>query len=223
MTPAQLQQRISICNSLLSRFPRQKFLREIITGDEKWVVYEDHTRKYQWIPHGEKPEPEPKGDLHPKKQMLSVFWDFQGVIYFELLPPGTSVTATLYCEQLHKLRAALLDKRPGRGKELGKVRLLVDNAKPHSAKVTRQTLESFRWEKVPHSPYSPDLSPTDYQLFRSLSNHLRGKMFDKNVQLEQDLVRFFKSKSTDFYEKGIFDLPRRWEAVVDCEGAYIVD
>jgi histone-lysine N-methyltransferase SETMAR len=219
LTPANRQQRVSICQSLLSQFPRQDFLRSIVTGDEKWVLYADHTRKRQWIPCGEKPEPEPKGDLHPVKQMLSVWWDFQGVIYSELLPLNTTVTATLYCSQLEKLRTALISKRPGHGK----VRLLVDNAKPHSAKATREKLAKFRWEVLAHPAYSPDLAPSDYHLFRSMRNHLRGKKFDKEDHLKNDIETFFALKSPDFYENGIYDLPRRWEAVVDNDGEYLVD
>jgi histone-lysine N-methyltransferase SETMAR len=101
--------------------------------------------------------------------------------------------------------------------------LLVDSVKPHKAKVTRQTLEKFRWEVIPHPPYSPDLSPTDYHLFRSLSNHMRGKKFENDQQLEEELKTFFELKSPTFYKSGIFDLPRRWEYVVDHDGAYVVD
>jgi hypothetical protein len=60
LTPCQTQQRIGISNFLLSQFPRENFLQDIITGDEKWVVHEDHARKYQWIPRGETPESEAK-------------------------------------------------------------------------------------------------------------------------------------------------------------------
>lgn len=223
LTPANLQQRCNVCHSLLSRFPRQTFLREIITGDEKWTFFITHTRKRQWVKRGERPEPDPKEDPHSRKQMLSVWWDFQGVIYYELLPPNTSVTATFYSEQLHKLRDALLSKRPGRGKEYGKVRLLHDNAKVHTAKITRETLDRFRWEVLSHSPYSPDLAPTDYHLFLSLSNDMRGRQFDDQEDLKNYLDSFFKSKSQKFYEDGIMDLPRRWEAVCDHDGAYVVD
>ena len=31
------------------------------------------------------------------------------------------------------------------------------------------------WEVMPHPPYSPDLAPSDYNLFRSLQYHLNGK------------------------------------------------
>lgn len=219
LTPDNRQQRVSVCHSLLLRFPLHDFIRQIVTGDEKWVIYIDHTRKRQWVQQGERPDPEPKGDLHPRKQMLSIFWDYQGVIYFELLPSNTHMTATLYCTQLQKLREALNKTRPGRGK----VRLLVDNAKPHTAKVTRETLEKFRWEVVPHPPYSPDLAPSDYHLFRSLQNHLKGKKFDDQVHLESDLKSFFDSKPEKFYSDGFMDLQRRWERIVDNDGDYFLE
>jgi histone-lysine N-methyltransferase SETMAR len=219
LTVENRNQRIFICNSLLSRYPRQAFLEQIITGDEKWVTYVNVTQKGQWLGPGQKPEPDPEGDLHPKKQMLSVWWDFQGIIHWELLPRNTTVSAELYCEQLERLRQALLNKRPGPRK----VRLLHDNAKPHTAMLTRQTLEKFRWEVLPHPAYSPDLAPSDYHLFRSLSNHLRGKHFDKPAELEKWIEDFFNQKSPDFYRSGIMDLARRWRYVVDNDGAYCVD
>ena len=76
---------------------------------------------------------------------------------------------------------------------------------------------------VPHPPYSPDLAPTDYHLFRSLSNHLREKKFDDENDLKMDLVNFFAQKSQDFYERGILSLPARWRKVIDSNGAYIVE
>ena len=151
--------------------------------------------------------------------MLSVWWDFQGIIHWELLPRNTTVSAELYCEQLGRLRQALIKKRPGPRK----VRLLHDNAKPHTAMLTRQTLEKFRWEVLPHPTYSPDLAPSDYYLFRSLSNHLRGKHFDEPTDLKQWIDDFFNQKSPDFYRSGIIELERRWRYVVDNDGAYYVD
>ena len=44
----QLTERISICDSLLKRNETDPFLKRIITGDEKWVVYENVVRKKTW-------------------------------------------------------------------------------------------------------------------------------------------------------------------------------
>ena len=41
----QLTKRISICDSLLKRKETDLFLKRIITGDEKWVVYDNVVRK----------------------------------------------------------------------------------------------------------------------------------------------------------------------------------
>ena len=49
LTSDNIQQRISICHFLLSKLNRYRFLQQIITGDEKWVLYVNHTRKRQWI------------------------------------------------------------------------------------------------------------------------------------------------------------------------------
>ena len=74
-----------------------------------------------------------------------------------------------------------------------------------------------------HPPYSLDLAPSDYHLFRSLRNHLVKKQFDDQAQLKSDLENFFSSLSRKFFEDGILDLPNRWEYVIDNNGIYVVD
>ena len=138
-----------------------EWIKQIVTGDEKWVLYVNHTRKRQWLPEGVKPEPEPKREFHEKKIMLSVFWDYKGVIWFELLPPDTIVNAELYCTQLQKLAEKFRELRPERNRVL----LLHDNARPHIAKLKRQKLKELGWEVLPHAPYSPDLAPSDFHLY----------------------------------------------------------
>src|SRR5271165_5920362 len=109
--------------------------------------------------------------MHSKQQMLSVWCDFRGIIYWELLKPGTTVTVKIYSAQLHRLRDAITRERPGRGK----IRLQHDNAKPHVAEMVYKTLETFRWEILPHALYSPDKAPSDYHLLRSLKNQIKGE------------------------------------------------
>ena len=89
--------------------------------------------------------------------------------------------------------------------------------------MTRQKLEEFGWEVLPHPPYSPDLAPSDYHLFCSLRNHLVKKQFDDQAQLKSDLENFFSSLSMKLFEDGILDLPNRWEYVIDNNGIYVVD
>ena len=212
----QLQYRLDVCMDLLTSHRNYEWLRNLITGDEKWVLYVNHTRKRQWLSIGQTGTVTPKNDLHPKKVMLSVWWGIKGIIHWELLPDGCTVTADLYCQQLDRVAQKLKGKQD-------RVYFLHDNARPHVAKSTREKLLKLGWVTIPHPAYSPDLAPTDYHLFRSLSNHLREKKFDDESNLKTDLVDFFSQKSLDFYERGIFSLPERWRQVVDSDGAYIIE
>ena len=68
---------------------------------------------------------------------------------------------------------------------------------------------------MPHPPYSPDLATSDYNLFRSLQNHLNGKTFDSCETVKNELIQFFASKNQTFYESGIMKLTERWQKVIE--------
>jgi hypothetical protein len=78
-------------------------------------------------------------------------------------------------------------------------------------------------EILPYPPYSPDLAPSVYNFFRSLSNNLRRVFFNNDAELQNWLDEFFTAKPADFFKRGIENLPERWEAVVNNEEEYIID
>jgi len=50
-----MMDRINICDTLLKRNEIEPFLKRMITGDEKWITYDNLTRKRKsWIKKGEK-------------------------------------------------------------------------------------------------------------------------------------------------------------------------
>ena len=75
----------------------------------------------------------------------------------------------------------------------------------------------------PHPLYSPDLTPSDYHLLRSLPNHLNGKTFDLNEDVKNELIQFFSSKNQTFYESVIMKLTGRCEKAIEQNGQYIID
>ncbi len=73
------------------------------------------------------------------------------------------------------------------------------------------------WKIVPHPLYSPDLAPSDFYLFRSMSSALKGKFFNDREEECTWLNEWF------FFKTGIFSLITRWECILDSEGKYIID
>ncbi|EYC01128.1 hypothetical protein Y032_0110g180 [Ancylostoma ceylanicum] len=125
----------SICQFLLLRPKRKVFLEDLITGDENWVHYDSNAHRAFWLPRGEDPPTQAKSDIHYKKCRLCCFWDSRGMLYYELLPQGHTVTGTVYSSQLQKLVDAVRERRPRRAS----VYVLHDNARRHVAKETGDT------------------------------------------------------------------------------------
>ncbi|GBP54769.1 Mariner Mos1 transposase [Eumeta japonica] len=53
-----------------------------------------------------------------------------------------------------------------------KIILLHDNARLHVAVPVKNYLKELDWEVLPHPPYSPDIAPSNYHLFRSMARAL---------------------------------------------------
>ena len=82
---------ISTCNSLLKHNESVPFLKQIVTGNEKWILFNNMEWKRSWDKRNEPPSATPKASLHSKKVMLCVWWDWMGVLYYELLPENQSI------------------------------------------------------------------------------------------------------------------------------------
>ncbi|GFU92957.1 histone-lysine N-methyltransferase SETMAR [Trichonephila clavipes] len=122
--------------SLLKCHENDPFLKRIITGDEKWVVYNNVKRKRSWSKKDEPAQTISKADIHHKKKDYAVCL-------------------------LDKLNDALQQKRSELINRKGVV-FHLGNARPHTSLVTRQKLLQLEWDTMPHPPYSPDLALSDY-------------------------------------------------------------
>ncbi|UYV84656.1 hypothetical protein LAZ67_X003000 [Cordylochernes scorpioides] len=128
-----------------------------------------------------------------------------------MLERNATVNKNLYIAQLHRVNEAIQQKKPDRQVQ---IILLHDNARPHVAQVVKAALQELEWEVLQHPPYSPDLAPTEYHLFRSMSNHMRITTFDDEEDLKTWLNNFFDIRPRDIWWNGINKLVERWEEVV---------
>ena len=74
LTAKNLMDRVSICQSMPKRNKIEPFFKRMITGDEKWITYDDNVRKKSWSKPGEASQTDAKPVLTPRKMMLSIWW-----------------------------------------------------------------------------------------------------------------------------------------------------
>jgi hypothetical protein len=79
---------------------------------------------------------------------------------------GTPITSEMYCVQS---RRNMYSAGHSESKASGAVHRR-DNALTSTAARTRALLEQFNWELCDNTPYSPDLTRSDYNLFTCLKN-----------------------------------------------------
>jgi len=58
-----------------------------------------------------------------------------------------------------------------------------DNVPAHRALATQKKLSYLGFQCLHHSPYSPDLAPSDYHLFRGLKKKLKVRHFSSNAEI----------------------------------------
>ena len=68
----------------------------------KWFVYNNLVRKRSWSKRDEPPQTKSKPKLHQKKIMVFVWWNWKGVVFFELLPSNQRINSDVYCRHTEK-------------------------------------------------------------------------------------------------------------------------
>lgn len=220
LKPRDVERRFLTCELLLQRYKRKSFLHRIVTGDEKWIYYDNPKRKKSWVKPGQPSSSVSKRNIHGSKLLLCIWWDQRGVVYYELLNPNETITGDRYRLQLMRLSRALKEKRPEWSERHDKIILLHDNARPHVAKPVQTYLQTLKWEVLTHPPYSPDIAPSDYHLFRSMAHGLSAEKFTSYEECKTWIDSWIASKDEAFFRRGIRLLPERWEKVVASDGKY---
>ena len=81
---------------LLERHKKKSFLHRIVTGDGKWIHYDNPKRKKSYVKPGQSAKSTGKPNIHDAKVMLCIWWDQKGVLYYEMLKPGETINGERY-------------------------------------------------------------------------------------------------------------------------------
>ena len=118
------------------------------------------------------------------------------------------------------LMHAIRKKRPAMAEDIENIIHHHDNAPAHSASETNLELSLLGSQRLPQSPYSPDLALLDFTYFPALKSNLLGTRFSGLDDICSEVKRFNKSLGQQWFQN-VFD---KWvcchNKCVEHEGHY---
>ncbi|GBL94827.1 hypothetical protein AVEN_197511-1 [Araneus ventricosus] len=70
-------------------------------------------------------------------------------------------------------------------------------------------------------PYSPDLAPNDFHLFRHLKHHLGGNHYSDDEDMKTAVTSWLSEQAASFYEEGIRNLVVRYDKCLNKLGSFV--
>jgi histone-lysine N-methyltransferase SETMAR len=135
-----------------------------------------------WAQDRDELPPNVKRTISSKKTMVSAHFSRCGFVSIEFLSIGQKYHSQFFTETvLPSSEKKVAERRP-------KLRTItahihVDNAKPHTSKMSIEKIEELGFILVPQPPYSPDLARCDFFLFDYLKHQVEGKHFTREDQV----------------------------------------
>ena len=72
-----------------------------------------------------------------------------------------------------------------------------------------------------HPPNSLDLAPSDFYLFSKMKEHLSGKRFTDDEDLQHAVMDWLNSQAAVWCEEGISKLVSRYDKCLNVQGDYV--
>ena len=175
LTAAQKKKRVEFCKENLARFTSGAWrLCDIITGYESWIYYRAIGSKQSnmsWVAEGDSASTVVKRNRYEPKSMFTVFFRSTGVVFVDCLESGQTVSAIYYRDNVLKpVMEKVREQKVISG--VKSMKILHDNARPHTAKLVKTYLQEEGIIAIDHPPYSPDLAPCDFWLFSKIKREL---------------------------------------------------
>ncbi len=226
LTPVQQWTRWALARDNLELVTSQDdpdaFLHRIVTGDETWLsTFETDTKQnsWQWTTPEEKRPKKPQRIDGVKKVVMTLFFDWKGVVLIDFLKPKETIDSPQYCRTLTKLKEALRRKCP----ELCEDCLFIlhhDNASPHMSDFTMERIHKWNIKILEHPANSPDLAPCDFSIFPKLKAKLRGVRFQNLQSLKDQAKETLMSFDKSVFDDAIYEMVLRWQKCEVVNGDY---
>lgn len=216
----QLNERVIQSNALFDILDKSKHTgyRNIITGDQTWLLYQYHPKGKWCVESEEGPELEDT-QFSRQKMMITIIWGVWGFYVVDELPQGMSYNSSYFKKYiLDELVSKKFDIWPNSfGK---KIWLHLDNCRVHNSELITNEIEKSPFKRPPHPPYSPDLAPSDFYLFGNVKRKLEGHSFKSREDLFEKLLEILNEISKEERFKAFEEWKKRCDFVRRNKGIY---
>ena len=104
-------ERLNWTSLIVDNNNKKTFLDQIVTCDEKWILYNNHWWLAQLLDWAEAPKHFPKSNLHQKRS-----WSlFGGLIHYCFLNAGETIISEKYAQQIDEMHSKSQQLQPGIG------------------------------------------------------------------------------------------------------------
>jgi hypothetical protein len=96
-----------------------------------------------------------------------------------------------------------------------------DNTRPHATACANALIKLFNSEIFDHTPYSPDLAPSDYHLFIKMKVWLATQRLHTNKKLMDAVNNWLHNLAAPFFDEGLQKLVSRNDKHLIVDGNYV--
>lgn len=142
---------------------------------------DDANTSREWRPASSRPPERQRVSPRGEKTLLTVWWDWRGVISLDFGKKSDNITFDneYYRGLIEQMRKELGRRR--RNVIMRGPKLWIDNAPIHNSASVEACISRSGFERSKMPPYSLDIAPSDYYLFRNLKTGLRNRRGKKRV------------------------------------------
>lgn len=189
-----------------------------ITCDESWL-YLTYFEEARYL-HEDEELVKPKRLISDPKIMIFTAFSTAGLVLLTSLPSSTTFNSATMCDNILPALKEAARKNKGIRNDL-RLRIHMDNARPHTSKATQKVLNELKFIQLPHPPFSPDISPNDFFLYGMLKKELQGRHHETFDDLIKSVDEILHKISKKTYSAVYEDWIDRLNAVIDRGGNYL--
>jgi transposase len=166
--------------------------------------------------------PRTKTTIDAQKVILTIFFSSVKLVSLNTLPPGARFT------QKYFINSILSDIVNKMGRILQRVRrgdyfVYMDDSMCHNGCKVIDELDNLKLDRVPHSPYSPDLSPCDFCIFGMLKQAIKDREFHAIEEIVSAFHEVWSQVTSEGLQSVFLNWIERFEYVIEHDLEYYIN